>query len=193
MLVDRTSEPLMRLLVDATRRAETSGASLAKAHRAVGRSLAQDVANDLVLEETPIAHSTGPASGVRLPAGSEPIIIASLRSGLFLAEGIWESIPGSSLMLHDSRIPLANLAAGNRPVVLVDAVLNTGASMRALLQQVLALRPARIMVVILVGYRPSVEALAAEFPGIRVVAARVSDRSYVGRGPTDTGARLFGP
>ena len=51
---------------------------------------------------------------------------------------------------------------------------------------------AKVMAITLVGYGPAVKALADERPEVDFVAARLSERSYVGKGGTDTGARLFG-
>src|SRR6266540_4132101 len=134
MLIDRTSEPLMQLLVDSTRRAGTAGPALAQAHRAVGRALASDIARVLTIESVEIDHVAGKSQGVRLEPGSEPMVIGILRAGLFLAEGIWESIPGSALVLYRNKEDSAGMPAVGRPAVLVDSVINTGASMRSLIQ-----------------------------------------------------------
>jgi uracil phosphoribosyltransferase len=193
MLIDRTNDPIMRLLVDATRRADTAGPALARAHREVGRALAAAVAGYLPLEEVEIEHVAGKSTGVRVQPGAEPIFVALLRAGLFLAEGLWECFPGSALLLHGGHAEtLAPLPAPGRSVVVVDAVINTGRSLRAVLGEVLRAGPAKTVVVTLVGFRPTIEALTAELPEIDIVAARLSDRSYVGRGGTDTGGRLFG-
>src|SRR6266540_2523410 len=192
MLIDRTSEPLMQLLVDSTRRAGTAGPALAQAHRAVGRALASDIARALTIEPVEIDHVAGKSQGVRLQPGLEPIIIAILRAGLFLAEGIWDSIPGSVLVLHRNAGDSDHLPAAGHPVVLVDSVINTGASMMSLIHDVTKLRPARVLVAVLVGYRPALEGLSGALPNVDFVVGRVSDRTYVGQGPTDTGARLFG-
>ncbi len=193
MLIDHTADPMIRLLVDVTRRAETHGAALAHAHREVGRALASCVARHVTLEEATIEHVTGTSVGVRIREGEEPIVLAMLRAGLFLAEGVWERFARSSLVLHDSRADTPPvLPASNRVVVVVDAVINTGKSLRALLDPLEKLGVKQIVIVALVGYRPTVELLVSEKPHIDVVVARLSDRSFVGRGPTDTGGRLFG-
>src|SRR5262245_33981260 len=80
MIVDRTSDPLMQLLVDATRRTEIGGPALARAHREVGRLLASDVARRVPLHDTPIEHPAGPSVGVRVRPGAEPIFVAMMRS-----------------------------------------------------------------------------------------------------------------
>ena len=193
MLIDRTSEPLMRLLVDATRRADSHGPDLAEAHREVGKALASTVADRLTLQDVEIDHVAGRSVGVGIRQGSEPIIVAMLRSGLFVAEGLWTRLPGSSLVLHrDGDGLLDDLPAQGRTVVVVDAVVNTGKSIRQILDRLPHSGADDIIVAALVAHRGGIEALVGDYPNVAFVAARVSDRSYVGRGGTDTGARLFG-
>jgi uracil phosphoribosyltransferase len=191
MLTDLSADPFVRLLVDATRRAEASGPALAFAHRAVGHALASHVARGLRLEEAEIDHVAGPSTGVRIVPGAEPVVIALLRAGLFIAEGVWERLPGASLLLHGhddvNRFPL-----DGRTVVVVDSVINTGRTMREVLKEVDQRSAAATIVATLVAYRPNMVRLAEEHPQVNFVAARISDRTYVGRGKTDTGARLFG-
>ncbi|MCY1560461.1 uracil phosphoribosyltransferase [compost metagenome] len=95
-------------------------------------------------------------------------------------------------MLHDDRTSLDALPAGGRTVVIVDSVINTGRSIREVLIAVEALQPTSIAVAALVAYRTNLEVLVDEFPNVDFHVARISDRSYIGRGSTDTGARLFG-
>lgn len=182
----------MRLLVNATRQAELKGPVLAEAHRDVGRRLAGSVARHLILEDVEIRHVTGVSTGVQVKVGKEPIIVAVMRAGLFLAEGVWSSLPDSSLVLHSDRTSLDTSPMEGRTVIIADSVINTGRSIRDVLNAVVALQPACIAVVTLVAYRTNLEALVDEFPDVYFHVARISDRSYIGRGNTDTGARLFG-
>lgn len=182
----------MRLFVNSTRQADLAGSALADAHREVGRRLAGSLAQNLILEHVAINHVAGVSSGVRVKSGSEPIIMAVMRAGLFLAEGIWSSLPGSSFVLYDESISLQSMPARERTVVIVDSVINTGRSIREVLRAVRPLEPANIAVAALVAYRSNLEVLVDEFPDVDFHVARMSDRSYVGRGLTDTGARLFG-
>ncbi|MCV4268049.1 uracil phosphoribosyltransferase [Pseudomonas capsici] len=192
MLIDHSNEQMMRLLVNTTRQAELKGAALAEAHRDVGRRLAGSVARHLILEDVEICHVTGISTGVRVKVGSEPIIVAVMRAGLFLAEGVWSSLSGSSLVLHSDRGSLDASPMEGRTVIVVDSVINTGRSIRDVLGVVEALQPASVAVVALVAYRTSLEVLVNEYPSVYFHIARISDRSYIGRGCTDTGARLFG-
>lgn len=192
MLIDHSDEQMMRLLVNATRQAELKGPALAEAHREVGRRLAGSVARHLILEDVEICHVTGVSTGVRVKVGREPIIVAVMRAGLFVAEGVWSSLPDSSLVLHSDITSLTMSPIGERTVIIVDSVINTGRSIRDVLSAVEALQPSSIAVVALVAYRTNLEALVDEFPDVFFHVARLSDRSYIGKGSTDTGARLFG-
>lgn len=194
MLFNGTSDPLTQLLVDQTRRAEVVGPALANTHRAVGRRLAVEIAKTLVLETVAIEHSTGlPSEGVRLRPGAEPIIVAMMRAGLPLALGLWETLPGSSLVFHGTgQDALEELPACGRSVIVVDAVINSGGSIQKVLEQAAGYEPASLLAVALVGLRPTLERLAQDLPAVGFVVARVSERSYSGSGATDTGARIFG-
>lgn len=192
MLVDYSNEIMMSLLVNKTRQAELSGSSLAEAHRDVGKRLAGSVSRYFSLEDVAINHVAGNSTGVKLRTGAEPIVVAVMRAGLFVAEGIWSSLPGSALALYSEGECLDELPARGRPVIIVDSVINTGQSIRDVLCAAVALEPSNLTVAALVAYRPNLESLVGEFPAVDFHIARVSDRSYVGRGSTDTGARLFG-
>ena len=191
MLHDMTHDPMMKLLVDATRRAECAGPALAHAHREVGRALASIAAASLPIEEVEIAHVAGASTGVRIRPGAEPIVVALMRAGLFVAEGVWERLPGAALvpLSHGARL---ELPAAGRTVIVVDAVINTGRSLCAVLDRVRELGASKTFAVALVGYRPTVVDLVEQRLDVEFVTARLSERSYVGRGATDTGGRLFG-
>ncbi|NJK33039.1 MAG: hypothetical protein HC927_11870 [Deltaproteobacteria bacterium] len=184
---------MMALLVDQSRRAATEGPALAAVHRKIGTLLAIDVARKLPVESCEIEHPTGTTTGVRVVPERQPVIIALLRAGLFLAEGIWETLPGSSLLLHGPALhTLAGAELSGRPTVIADAVINTGSSMTPVIERVRELGAEEIMVVALVAYRPTLERMALDLPEVCFTVARLSERSYVGRGGTDTGSRLFG-
>ena len=81
------------------------------------------------------------------------------------------------------------LVAG-RCVIVCDAVINSGASVRAQLPTLSALGPVQVVVVCLV-MQEEAQALALEFPLVRFIAMRVSQNKFKGLGGTDTGHRLF--
>lgn len=193
MIQHLTDDPLTRLLVNDTRLSTTVGPDLARAHRAVGRSLAAILARLIALEFYEIQHVTGPQQGVRIQPGSAPVFLALMRGGLFVAEGLWECFPGSALVpWKNEGDAFPYLPTDGRPIVIVDSVIDTGESLRPVLQAALARAGNVVIVASLVAYRPTALALEMEFPDVPIIVARLSDHQYKGRGSTDTGGRLFG-
>ena len=183
----------MRLLVDRTRRADVSGPALADAHRSVGRALAPFAARRCALEDVEIAHVAGPSTGTQLPPASAPIILVLMRAGLFVAEGLWESLPGSALVPWDGKpASLDKVPLSGRPVLVVDSVINSGRSIDQALDAVRLREPSWTTVVALVANDEGLAGCIGRWPDVEFAVARVSRRSYVGKGSTDTGARLFG-
>jgi len=193
MNADYSSDPVVQLAVNHTRLAHVRGAELAEAHRRVGILLARSVGAGIELDEVSIDHVAGLSSGVALRAARAPVVLAMMRSGLFLAEGIWSCIPGAALVPwnadHDE---LADVPLKDRPVILVDAVLNTGSSLLRALELVRSRNPRSISAVSLTAYEGGLNRTMELAPDVTFVTARVSQRSYVGTGKTDTGSRLFG-
>lgn len=182
----------MRLFVNTTRQADLIGPALAEAHRNVGRQLAGTIAQNLLLEDVTINHVAGFSIGVQVKSGSEPIIVAVMRAGLFVAEGIWSTLPGSSFVLYDQGKAIDTMPVVGRSVIIVDSVIDTGRSIREVLNTVMALKPDSVVVAAVVAYRGNLEMLVDDYPGVNFHIARISDRTYIGKGSTDTGARLFG-
>ncbi len=183
----------MRLLVDRTRRASVAGPALAQAHREVGAALAPFAGQRCSLEPVPIDHVAGPSQGVELGQGEAPIVLVLMRAGLFVAEGIWSCLHGAALLPWDGQ-PGALLAAPieGRPVIVVDSVINTGRSINQTMELLGDLQPRWISVAALVANSAGLNSCLSRWPEVDFAIARVSSRSYVGRGSTDTGARLFG-
>jgi len=183
----------MRLLVDRTRRAYVSGPALAQGHREVGAALAPFAARRSSLRDVAIDHVAGPSQGVELEGREAPVVLALMRAGLFVAEGIWSCLPGAALVPWDG--DASNLRASpirGRPLIIVDSVINTGRSIHATLDLVTDMRPSWITVAALVANSDGLDSCRQPWPNVDFAVARISRRSYVGRGATDTGARLFG-
>ncbi|MCA9684923.1 MAG: hypothetical protein KC457_22260 [Myxococcales bacterium] len=193
MLHDLSENPVVQLLVNETRRAEVKGPALAEAHRRVGAALALVAARRAIVESVEIRHVTGPAQGMALAASAAPLCLALMRAGLFMAEGLWASLPGAALVPWDGHeASLATLPIADRPVIVVDAVINTGRSVDRALELVLARGPAWVTVAALVANADGLAGRLQRWPSVEFAIARISAHSYVGKGGTDTGARLFG-
>jgi uracil phosphoribosyltransferase len=192
MLLDHSTSPALRLLVNETRRASLSGPSLARAHRAVGAALGVAASQSLELSEVPLDHVAGPSTGVALSGANAPIIVSMMRAGLFVAEGLWESLPGAALVPMYSLESLADAPIAGRTVFLVDSIINTGRSIREVLEYLASRNVGGVVVVAMTAFETGLNRCIVEFPDATWVVARVSQRSYVGVGQTDTGGRLFG-
>lgn len=196
-----TDRHLVRLLATQTRRTDLTPHELTRAHIALGRFLAGELVEQLPLESYDIPHPQGVRPGWRIADEPSVALLCFLRAGLYAAEGVREVLPRAPVLhiapRRDTGLSAeerrAVEACGARAFVLIDAVVNTGATLEPVLAQLRA-RPdvALVAVVALVAPAATAERLALAHPEVHFLFARLSDNQYVGRGATDTGNRLFG-
>lgn len=198
-LTHYTDRHLVQLLATETRRTDTTAHGLARSHAALGRFLGGELLEHVALEPCAIQHPQGVRQGWRIAAEESIALIPIMRAGLYVADGVREIFQRAPL-LHVSPargigLPEDQVAALDdlrvRSAVLIDSVVNTGASIEPVLAQ-LRDRGLRMFVLALVSPASTAERLAAAWPDVAFVFARVSDNQYVGSGATDTGNRLFG-
>ena len=182
------------------RDAKFAGPALREAHRRVGWYLATEFLADVIgIEEYPIPHVQGHhTSGYRLFHEQQTSIVALMRGGEAMALGVNEAFP-LAMFIHASRpedIMLHHLQ-GQRTVVLVDSVVNSGKTVVQFVQHVRSLHAA-IRIVVLAGVAQaqtvsggSLTQALARHAKFSLVALRLSDNKFTGRGTTDTGNRLF--
>ena len=116
-----------------------------------------------------------------------------MRAGLFVAEGLWGALPSAALLLWNGDFKtLEQSPIDGRPVVLVDSVINSGSSINDTLELLLPLQPSWVTVATLVANQQGLNECVDRWATVDFAVARISKRSYVGKGSTDTGARLFG-
>lgn len=190
---------LVRLLATETRRTDTSSHDLSRSHAALGRFLAGELVEHLDVEACDIQHPQGVRQGWRLALEHDIALLPFMRAGLYVADGVREVLQRAPI-LHVSPVRGVGLSEvqlaafddlGVRTAVLVDSVVNTGASLEPILAQ-LAARGKRVFVLSLVSPTTTAERLAEAWPEVQFLFARVSTNQYVGTGSTDTGNRLFG-
>lgn len=194
-----TDRHLVRLLATETRRADLSPYALSRTHVALGRFLAGELAERLDLDPCEIQHPQGARQGWRIAQEERIALLCFLRAGLYVTEGVREVLTQAPLLHVSPRrgvgLSDAELAGldetGATTAVLIDSVVNTGASLEPVMEQ-LSQRGLRIFVLSLVSPTPTAARLEQAWPGVELLFARVSDNQYVGRGATDTGNRLFG-
>lgn len=177
-----------------------SGPALRTAHRRVGYHLSITHLADLLgLQEIQIPHVQGYGTdGFELFQESRAVIIAVMRAGEPMAFGVSEAFP-AAMFLHASRVAdIENEHIHDRTAaVLVDSVINTGKTVLQMARHIRKIH-GTIRIVILAGVVQK-HAIAPRSPlhsfarnqKIELVALRLSENRYTGRGATDTGHRLF--
>ena len=194
-----TNRHVVQLLATETRRTDRSPKELASSHENLGRFLASELVEHLDLAERQIAHPQGLRQGWAVADEPGVALVVFMRAGLYVAEGIrcvLQQSPvhhvrprrGAGLDESDLR---AVTGGSPHTCVLIDSVVNTGASLEPVLAQ-LSGTGTRLFVVSLVSPTSTAERLATAWPAVEFLFARVSDNQYVGQGGTDTGNRLFG-
>jgi uracil phosphoribosyltransferase len=137
----------------AMRDARVSGPALQDAHRRVGLYLATEFLTELIgVEEYPIPHvQEHSTSGYRLRNEKNTSIVALMRGGEPMAQGVNEAFP-SAMFIH------ANNAEDVKPhhlqeqgtVLLVDSVVNSGKSIVEFVEHIRKLH-ATIRIVVVAG------------------------------------------
>lgn len=198
-LTHYTDRHLVRLLATESRRTDTTPHALSASHVALGRFLAGELVERQELEPCDIQHPQGVRQGWRLAGEPQVVLLPFMRAGIYAAEGVREVLQSAQILhVHPTRcagLSAAELtgfdALGARVAVVVDAVVNTGASLEPVLAQ-LRERVQRIFVLALVAPVETADRLARDWPEVEFLIARTSTNQYVGAGATDTGNRLFG-
>ncbi|RYP09917.1 hypothetical protein DL765_008289 [Monosporascus sp. GIB2] len=199
-VLDATDKQAARLLMTPTRDSRVSGHWLREAHHRVGWYLAVEyLAEILGLEEYPIPHVQGhQTSGYRVRDEQQTLIVALMRGGEPMALGVSEAV-SSAVFMHANRaedIARRHLE-GHSAIVLVDSVINSGGMLVEFMRHIRGLDSTiRIVAVAGVLQEKAVSEgkLAHAFASdirLSVVALRLSENKFTGKGSTDTGNRLF--
>lgn len=189
-----------QLLANQSRRADIDARSLSQVHHEIGRYLGYELTETLELESYTIQHCQGPREGIRIKDEQRVAIVCLMRSGQYLADGLRDVLRQAPLFpvtpcrvsgLADKDVR-SILNGAPHTIVIVDAVVNTGESLRPVLTQLAAKSSARLHVLAAVAPTPTAEKLAGDFPAVTFEYLRLSENQYVGKGQTDTGDRVFG-
>ncbi|ERF72193.1 hypothetical protein EPUS_02080 [Endocarpon pusillum Z07020] len=195
-----TDRSAAKLLMTPMRDATFAGPALREAHRRVGWYLATEFLADVIgLEEYRISHVQGHhTSGNRLFHEQQTSIVALMRGGEAMALGVNDAFP-LAMFVHASSpndIMLHHLQ-GQLTLLLVDSVVNSGKTVVQFVQHVRNLH-ATIRIVVVTGvaqaqsvFSGSVAQALARHARVSLVALRISENKFTGRGTTDTGNRLF--
>lgn len=195
-----TGKHTAKLLMTPMRDSINAGPVLRKAHHDVGWYLGMEFLTDVIgIEEYLIRHVQGHKTrGFRLFQEKRTLIVALMRGGEPMALGVNEAFPLASF-LHAKQPGdiMTHHLQGQTTVLLVDSVVSTGATVVEFVERIRELH-ATILVVVVAGVVQS-EALSVGHKAetlrrcgnLKVVALRLSDNKFAGRGGTDTGNRLF--
>ena len=199
-IVHATDKGAAKVLMTPARNALNAGPTLRKAHSRIGWYLATEFLSDMIgIEEYAIPHVQGhTTSGYCLFHERQTSIVALMRGGEPMALGINEAFP-LAMFVHasDSRDIMLHHLQGQVNILLVDSVVNSGATVAEFVQRIRRLH-ATIRIVIVAGVvqaqslsQGSLAQALACHANISVVALRLSDNKFTGQGTADTGSRLF--
>lgn len=199
-LVHATERNTAKLLMTPMRNAAIAGPALVEAHRRAGWYLATEFLGDLIgVEEYSIPHVQGhPTTGYRLLHEERTLIVPLMRGGEPMAFGVYDALPLANFV--HAGIPTdigGHHLQGMLTIVLVDSVINSGQSILKFVRHIRSLH-ATISIVVVTGVvqaqcisGSSFSQALACYPRISIVALRLSENKFTGRGTTDTGNRLF--
>lgn len=195
-----TERHIVKLIATQTRRADLDPVALARAHTTLGRLIAGELVEELPLAPSMIQHPQGLRSGWCVADEDEIVLVIFMRAGLYVGEGVREVLPNAQVVhvsprrgvgLSEQELDALGPVAQRR-VVLIDAVVNTGASMEATLAQLRARGAGWIAALALVSPLTTAMRMEHTHADVSFYFARLSENQYVGSGATDTGNRLFG-
>jgi uracil phosphoribosyltransferase len=201
-LYQYTDKNAIQLLATQSRRTDITPYELASVHLEMGKYLAYQIAEEIPLEDVEISHPQGTAIGKRIQNEKDLLIFTFMRAGVYIGDGIrslFQNAPyyhiyskrGQGITDEDwTRLELPPLQ--DKVIILADSVINTGESMRPVIKQLQMETPKKIIVACSVMPIETANKMESEFPDVNFYTIRVSTNSYVGKGKTDTGNRLFG-
>ena len=192
---DFADENIFRILNTQSRRGDLTSGQLSKVHIKLGELLSYKILQTIDLEDIEIQHVQGIRKGIGIAKNEKILIIAQMRSGLFVAEGIKEIFDGRyRFEMMETENDLRKIMHKYGPeynVIIADSVINTGKTIKKILDHIVQKRYKRIFVATLVMNSNGVK-LLKDYKDVELYVCRISDNFYKGKGKTDTGNRLFG-
>ncbi len=198
--------PLVQHKLTLMRRKETTTAEFRALLTEISMLLTYEATRDMKLRaeqiETPVAPTTG-----ALLDGKKVVVVAILRAGLGLLEGMIQLMPSARVghigiyrnpetlqpVEYYFRVP-GNLQ--DREILICDPMLATGNSAVAAIERIKKLKPASIKFVCLLGCPEGIKNFHEAHPDVPIYTAaideRLNDHGYIVPGLGDAGDRLFG-
>ena len=168
--------------------------------------MAYEAMRDLELESVRIETPVGPAE-VHMLAGKKLALVAILRAGLVMVDGIGHLIPAARVghiglyrdpasfepVEYYAKLPLD---ISERRIFLADPMLATGGSATRAISLLKARGAAGIRLVNIIASPEGIERVQREHPDVEIVVAAVDERlneyGYIVPGLGDAGDRIYG-
>ena len=197
-----TNKNAIQLLATQSRRTDITPYELTAVHLEMGKYLAYQIAEEISLEDCEISHPQGKATGKQIKNENDILIMSFMRAGVYLGDGIrslFQKSPyyhiypkrGTGLSEEEWK-KLALPPLQEKTIILADSVINTGKSMKPIINWLQKKHPKKIIVACSVMPTDTAIMMESAYPDVSIYTIRVSTNSYVGKGKTDTGNRLFG-
>ena len=198
--------PLIVHKLSLIRDKQTGSKEFREAVKEISMLLCYEATRDLPLKEveieTPIARTK-----VRYISGKKLAIVAILRAGLGMVDGILDLIPNAKIghigMYRDpdTMQPVEYYCKlpndiSEREVIVVDPMLATGGTASASIQFLKNYGVRNIKLISLLAVPESIEAIQEQHPDVEIYCAsideKLNEKGYIVPGVGDAGDRLFG-
>ncbi|KAG8167024.1 hypothetical protein KVR01_002713 [Diaporthe batatas] len=194
--VHATGSAAAKILMTPMRDAGVAGPGLREAHRNAGWWIAtQHVSEMIGCEEIKIPHvQNHQTEGYRLRGEDKTTIVALMRGGEPMALGVSEAFPAAVFVHAKTRDDLTEqYIRGQSTILLVDSVVNSGKTIVGFIEHIRSIeKSVRIVVVAgVIQAKFFTNPVAQADRNVGLVAMRLSENEFKGKGQTDTGNRLF--
>jgi len=199
------NHPLLGHTMARLRDRNTAGPEFRRLIFETARLMAYEATRDLKTTTARVETPKGTAV-VTIP-DEKPIVVAIMRAGIALLEGMLSTLPFASAghigIYRDKFINttveyyfrMPKVTEG-RPVILTDALVATGDTMLSALERLEQYNVGRVKIVSLLMARMAVEKINAEFPNVEIYCLGVEEqldaKGYLVPGIGDAGDRLYG-
>lgn len=206
MSVTVIDHPLIQHKLAVMRDAETNVRDFRALCTEVSMLMAFDAMRDLELEDGVVTTPVGVAKVKRL-AGKKLALVAILRAGLVMVDGILSMVPTARVghigLYRDPEtlkpvryyVKLPNDIA-ERDTFLLDPMLATGGSAVAAIDLLKEAGAQRIRLLCIIGAPEGIEAVTSAHPDVDIILAakdeRLNEHGYIVPGLGDTGDRIYG-